>query len=103
MKKIISTLFVALFAAPIVALFLLLTGLVVSDLWEWFIVPIFGLEPLTFGQAIGLSLFLSFTCKHHKLTKTEEEKEKDWESIIKFFCFTLFCWLLSYVVHLSIN
>jgi hypothetical protein len=34
-------------------------GWVLAKLWGWFIVPLFGLSPLTFVQAIGVNLVVS--------------------------------------------
>lgn len=35
-----------------------LSGLVISKLWLWFVVPTFGLVPITIVQSIGLSLLV---------------------------------------------
>jgi hypothetical protein len=34
-------------------------GFVVLTLWGWFITPIFSIREITFGEALGLSLFVS--------------------------------------------
>lgn len=38
----------------------LLNGWVLSKLWLWFVVPIFGFKPLTVVQAIGIALVVRF-------------------------------------------
>ena len=38
----------------------LLTGLTVEMLWDWFIVPVFGLPTLSLSHAIGLALLVSY-------------------------------------------
>ena len=38
-----------------------LKGIILVDLWEWFIIPIFNVKPLTFLSALGLTMFVSFT------------------------------------------
>ena len=38
---------------------------VVAKLWAWFIVPTFGLDPLTLPVAYGLSLIASFLTYQH--------------------------------------
>lgn len=38
---------------------ILLGGLLVMKFWSWFIVPTFGIDLLTFGQAVGLSVFIT--------------------------------------------
>ena len=35
----------------------------ITKLWTWFIVPLFGLLPLTIAQAAGLGLVASILCK----------------------------------------
>lgn len=41
----------------------LLNGYVLSVLWGWFIVPVFGLPALSIPVAIGLALVVSFLTK----------------------------------------
>jgi hypothetical protein len=36
------------------------SAFVVMTLWGWFVTPTFGLAPLTFFQAMGLDIFVSF-------------------------------------------
>lgn len=38
---------------------ILLGGLLVFKFWSWFIIPVFDVQPLIFGQAVGLSTVLS--------------------------------------------
>lgn len=42
-----------------IVLGVLLGGLIVMNFWTWFIVPVFNLKVLTFGNAIGISTFLT--------------------------------------------
>ena len=37
-----------------------LNGFVVLKLWFWFAVPIFGANPLTFMQCVGLTCFMAY-------------------------------------------
>lgn len=37
-----------------------LRGLVLTKLWLWFMVPTFGLRPLSVGAALGLSCIVSY-------------------------------------------
>lgn len=39
----------------------MLRGWVLSVMWMWFVVPTFGLTPLSIPVAIGIGLILSFT------------------------------------------
>ena len=38
---------------------LILTGILISLYWKWFIIPIFNVKPITIPQGLGLSLFIS--------------------------------------------
>ena len=46
-------------------------GYVLSILWGWFIVPLFGLPALSIPFAIGFSLIVGYMT--HQATKTEDE------------------------------
>lgn len=39
------------------------SGYATSVLWGWFIVPVFGLDPLSIPAAIGISMVVSFLAK----------------------------------------
>jgi hypothetical protein len=41
------------------------SGYVLSVLWRWFVVPWFGLAPLSVVQAIGLALVIGFLTHQH--------------------------------------
>jgi len=43
---------------------ILIEAAVIQQVWEWFIVPAFGLAPLTLVTAIGLSLLLLMLTSH---------------------------------------
>ena len=55
-----------------------------STLWEWILVPIFGLSTITMGQAYCISLFKSylFMVKPAPDTRNRTETEKFFENII---------------------
>lgn len=56
MSKLIGFLVLIAVSIPVT----LLSGLVLSDLWDWFILPVFTVPPITFMQAVGLSLVVAF-------------------------------------------
>jgi len=46
-----------------------------AQLWEWFVVSTFGLDPISTAQAWGVSLLLSlWTCSHYTC-KSKDERE----------------------------
>lgn len=51
-----------------------------SYLWGWFIVPTFGLSPLSTLQLWGITLFLSML--RPKMTFDDKKKEIDWGSAV---------------------
>ena len=48
---------------PLIVLAYLLNGLVLCQLWQWFVVP-FGLPTLTIAQALGLGTLISYLTKY---------------------------------------
>lgn len=54
---------VGLYLAAILA-----RGLVLTILWGWFAVPVFGLPALSITAAIGLTVLLSYLLNHRKTT-----------------------------------
>lgn len=48
-------------------------GYILSKLWLWFIVSIFGADPLGIAQSIGLALVVSFLT--HQPNSYEDEKK----------------------------
>ena len=49
---------------PLTVLAYLLNGLVLCQLWQWFVVPLFGLPTLTIAQALGLGTLISYLTKY---------------------------------------
>lgn len=56
----------------------IMNGWVLSLLWIWFIVPIFGWPILSITQAIGLGMVVSFLTRHS--VKGDETKDT-WDAI----------------------
>lgn len=53
-----------------------LNGFVLSQMWAWFVVPLFGLPALTIPYAIGLSMVFSlFT---HRKPDMNKDKKAAW-------------------------
>lgn len=53
----------------------LYSGFATTVLWGWFIIPLFGLNPINLAQAIGLKLVISWFC-HRIPSMNELNKEK---------------------------
>lgn len=65
----------------LIAVSIVLNGWVLSFLWKWFISDIFGIQALTVGQAIGVSMTVSFLTYRASTSKTKGS-EFDWSAII---------------------
>lgn len=50
----------------------LVRGFVIMKLWGWFIVPLFGLTPLTIPFALGLSLIMTAFTYHYTDTVKDD-------------------------------
>ncbi len=75
----------------------LVGGLVLSIIWGWFMVPIFGLSALTIPQAIGLRLVAGVISGGHYVSK-EEMAENSWKSLGIFLARCAFLLALAWVV-----
>jgi len=71
---------------------ILASAFVLSSLWEWFIVPTFGLNPLRIVEAIGLTVVVRFLTYKKSDFKTEEEEKDFWVLVVK---------TLSWIVFLN--
>jgi len=81
----------------------LINGFVVMKLWNWFIIPIFSLQPLKLIEAIGFTIILAFiTAKPSKNNKEEDFWDKLFESVLYTILLGLFTLILGYVVSLLI-
>ena len=83
---------------------IIISGLILMLCWSWFIVPVFTTLPtLTFGQSVGISMFI--TVLKYKSVKTD--KEKDFEDIIIEFFTGLFeigfIFLIVWITYLIIK
>ena len=58
-----------------------LTGITLSVMWSWFVVPVFGLPALTIAQSFGLSLVAH--CFRMKAIRSAQEKEPIWSTVAR--------------------
>jgi|SRR5690348_7092427 len=82
--KVVGILATLLFVIVCGALF---SGLVLSVLWGWFIVPALHAAPITVPQAIGLSLVVGLLTRGTAREKDEEKKDRGIGEAL----FTAFC------------
>lgn len=60
-------------------------GYVTMTIWGWFIAPTFGLSVLSFSEAIGFSLFISY-CTYHPSFIKDEFKDDFSQQLITAVC-----------------
>lgn len=49
-------------------------GYVGMTLWEWFIVPVFGLPLLSWGKAYGIALLVGLWTHQHRVNTNKDER-----------------------------
>lgn len=67
-----------------------LIGFVFSELWEWFIVPTFNVEPLRIIEALGIILTVGFI--RHK----REKEDRTPKEVIEFYIYIVLYSLISW-------
>jgi hypothetical protein len=76
-----------LLAIPAIILFqvlmLLLDGFLFSTMWGWWIVPTFGLKPLTLIQAMGISVLIAYFRNFHYLKSQYSGKYEMWKVLLQ--------------------
>jgi len=70
--------------AAILAGLILLEALIVIDIWEWFIIPFFGLPAMTYPVAIGLCLLGTLLCPTPVIPKESKYEGWSWFGIVIF-------------------
>lgn len=70
----------------------LLSGLVLTDLWAWFIVPTFGLDPLSLPAAIGLSIIVGYLTANQAPDSDKEPWAVAIETVVTSLFRILFAW-----------
>lgn len=78
----------------------ILNGWVLSLLWEWFVVSVFGVPALGIAQAIGLSIIIGFLTRHVSYAKADEDALKNLiKAYIAAFFSPLFTLGVAWIVH----
>jgi hypothetical protein len=104
MKKLIAGMVCLLFGTiGVLITSTLIKGVVLSKLWQWFVVSSFGLPPMSIAVAIGISMIVSYLTVT-KLPKDENPSGATSTQIAnKFFGFSIFYPLMvlffGWIVH----
>lgn len=75
---------------------LLLRGLIIADLWRWFIVPL-GLSSIGIIQAMGLATLIAMLTHQSNVTT---EKREWWQFILLAVITNLMFWGMGALIHL---
>ena len=86
---------VLLAALPIFFFLMVLRGYVLSQLWLWFLVPMFKLPEITVFGAYGICLIFSFLIPSRYDFETDKQKLK---TIIEGITFPFFVLLIGWIV-----
>ena len=57
------------------------TSFVIYHLWQWFIVPTFGLHALTYAQSYGIALIVGFLTYHHVFKTSDDTRSGKTQAI----------------------
>lgn len=87
-----------LFALTLFIFAVVLRGWVLSILWGWFMVPVFGLPHLSVVQAIGVAMVVGFLCHENTDTKKNEEKGFAW-SLSMVAVIPLLSLFIGWIIH----
>lgn len=71
----------SVYIAVVSVLGYLINGIVLSQLWHWFIAQTFQIKDLTTVQAIGISLVVGYLTHQDGQSKSDD-KDRDWISIL---------------------
>ncbi len=78
------------------------SGFVLSQLWVWFIVPVFHAPQLTIPIAIGISMTVSYLTRQLDTAK-DKEKNEWWEVIVLALAYPTITLILGWTVHLFVT
>jgi hypothetical protein len=81
---------------------LIFTGLLISLYWKWFIIPIFGVKPITISQGLGLSLFISLFSSNSQSISSKNQTDFN-EGLAKVVFFFFFYFAVGYILQFFIK
>jgi len=97
--EFISAIGIFIFAIALIPLAIIWGGFVISNLWEWLIVPIFPVPTLSIWQAMGVSCFINYFTMG--IAREKPEGESFQKALIKAVFQSLLILLIGYCVSLT--
>lgn len=79
---------------------ILANGFVISVLWGWFVVPVFGLPVLGVAQSIGLGVLVALVCPQPAQRKKVEGEKPDGSALISALLMPWMALLIGWIVTL---
>lgn len=76
-----------------------LRGWTIMQLWAWFMVPAFDINPLGFWHALGLGLFISFLAFQMPISSPEDNKEYMVRAAVTMTILPLICLVTGWLYH----
>lgn len=84
----------------LIILFTIIRGWVLTYLWHWFAVPIFGVPELGIVQAIGISLVIAFLTHEHSSLAIKAEHKDSSQAMLTGVTVPFITLFIGYIVHL---
>jgi multisubunit Na+/H+ antiporter MnhB subunit len=72
-------------AALIATVYFLWEGWVLSVMWKWFAVPLFGLPRLNIGECIGIAMICSLLTHQYQPTPKDQKSADRWTAVLRLF------------------
>jgi putative Mn2+ efflux pump MntP len=96
---------IAVTSATIGVLAAVMSGWVITYLWQWFVMPVFDIRSISIVEAIGISMIASFLTYQYQASRQKEKDNRTTEEhIIEMLQYGIFRPLGvlggAYIVHL---
>ena len=86
-----------------VVILVILNGLVLSQLWAWFVVPVLGVPQISIAQAVGLTLIVTYLFKEIRREKKYATQAEWFEGIVFSVMNAGLILLFGYIIQLFIS
>lgn len=74
-------------------------AVVFTNLWAWFIVPLFDVPELTLIQAAGLALVVGYLTRNYNTAKGEDDTKKVVTNTVMLMLSPWLTLLIGYIIH----
>lgn len=88
--KGLAVLFIAILTIFMMFIGMFFQGFILSKMWKWFIIPMFGVKNYSIVYFIGFSLTVAFLTKSITIENKKNQEEDPFEAIKKILILTLY-------------